>query len=263
METNLRTQLKDFYKQQGIHPLCFDCRHKNYCSQYANPKLGMTEAKMSMVGSQYGKRYPRIAVISLDPPNDGEGTFEEPIHRTTEWVTEHHEEENYQINRPNVHWAMTQIIVKDLLVMFGYSAQPGAAVADERYAGRYIENVSAFFAHINIAKCCMNKERKKQANRHVHQKCGNSYLLKELDILLPEILVSQGKDANKIVGNLFGLAGIADWLPAVKMVPIGDRQSLCMPMDHPSSRQLTKIRQRWPFYVQAVKEWKENNFHSP
>lgn len=259
METNLRTQLNDFYQQQKIHPVGFDCKHKKYCSQYST--LEMTEAKMTMVGSQYGRKYPRIAIISLDPPNDGKETFKSPENRTVEYVTRYHESEDYRINRPNIHWAMTQIIVKDLLVMFGYSAQSNSAVVHESIIDRYIENVSAYFVHVNVAKCCMNNKGKVQAARQVHQMCGNSFVHKELDILLPEILISQGKDANQIVGDLFGLTGIEDLLPITKIVQIGSRQVLWLPMDHPA-RYTGKIHQRWPFYVQAVKKWKEKSLHS-
>lgn len=259
METDFQTQLNAFYQRQKIHPLDFDCRNKIFCRQYSTGD--MTEAKMSMVGSQYGRKYPRITIISLDPPNDDKGTFKLPDCRTTAYVSKYHEEENYRINRPNVHWAMSQIIVKDILVMFGYTSQADSSVVYESYSGREIENVSAFFAHINVAKCSMNNEGKGQADWQVHQKCGNAYLHQELKVLLPEIIVSQGKDANGIIGKLFGFAGIEDRLPASKLVQIRDKQVLWMPMDHPA-RHTGEIRQRWSFYVEAISNWKSVNYDS-
>ena len=262
MDEDLRNQLNDYYKRLKIYPIGFDCKHKRFCKQFSN--LEMTEAKMSMVGSQYGRDFPRIAIISLDPPNDKKGTFKLPENRATEYVTGYHEREDYRCgcDRPNAHWAMTQIIAKDMLVIFDYSAQRGSAVVLESYSGRDIENVSAYFAHVNVAKCCMNNEGKGQAAWQVHQKCGNAFLLKELGILLPEILVSQGKDANQMVGNLFGLIGIEDLLPTTETVQIGEKQILWLPMDHPS-RHTAEIRQRWPYYVMAINKWKAVNYNQP
>lgn len=255
MEANFRLMLDDLYKNQHIHPLDFNCRYVDFCRQYSNKE--MTETKMSMVGNLYGKKYPRIAILSLDPPNDEEGTFKSPGHRTTEYVSSFHENEDYLLKRPNVHWAMTQIIVKDLLSLFGYSGQAGSAVVHESYSGRIIENVSAFFTHINVAKCCMNNEGKGQAAWQVHKRCGSAYLLKELVVLRPEILVSQGKDANEIAAELFGFPGIEDFLPASRMIQISEQQTLWLPMDHPA-RHTAEIRRHWDFYIQAVENWKKD-----
>lgn len=214
----------------------------------------MTEAKMSMVGGQYGDKYPRIVIVSLDPPNDNKGTFKLAVHRTTEYVTSFHEKEDYRITRPNAHWAMTQIIAKDILVMFGYLKRPGVAVVSESYSNREIENVSEYFCHVNVAKCCMNNEGKRQAAWQVHQNCGSTHLLKELEILRPEILISQGKDANEIMAEVLGFLGFENSLPVAKIVNIKEDHVLWMPMDHPS-RHTAEIRKRWSFYVNEIQNW--------
>lgn len=257
MNANLRKQVDKYYWQYKIHPMNFDCKYKAICNQYSNQ--GMTEAKMSMVGSRYGEKYPRICVVSLDPPNDEKRTFTLPDHRIIDYVSRFHEEEDYFLNRPRVHWAMTQIIVKDILVKLGYAAQPHSAVVHESYRNRDIENVSQFFCHINVAKCCMNNEGKGQAARQVHQNCGYSYMIKELEILSPDILLSQGKDANEIMAELLGFRRLIINLPVAEMVQVGKEQVLWMPMDHPA-RHTAEIRQRWPYYLNAINKWKENHF---
>lgn len=194
MENDIRTRLNAYYRQMKIHPENFNCSYKGFCQQFANG--AMTEAKMTMLGSQYGRQYPKIVIISLDPPDDTNKTFKSPNNRTTEYVSWFHEQEDYRVTRPNPHWAMTQIIVRDLLVLFGYAGQPGAAVVAESYAGREIENVSSYFAHVNVAKCCMNNTGKGQAHWQVHQQCAGAYLHDELAVLAPDILISQGKDAK-------------------------------------------------------------------
>ena len=154
MDKNVYRALNDYYHQKGIHPDHFQCPHQSVCRQ--NAYFGnMTEAKMSMVGSAYGTRFPKIVVISLDPPSgkDQKGenkrwNFTEPSQRTIEYISSTHENDDYWINRPNPHWAMTQIIIKDLLLMWGYRSKPNAATVLESYSGRLIENVSAYFAHV-------------------------------------------------------------------------------------------------------------------
>lgn len=252
LEKDIRTGLNDYYRQMNIYPDTFHCPHKCFCEKFADQE--MTEAKMSMVGSLYGKIYPRITVVSLDPPKGREGAFKSPATRKTEFISEFHESEDYFFSPPNIHWAMTQIIVKDILIFWGYPVNSLSAVVDQSYSGRKIENVSAYFSHVNVAKCSMNKNDKGQANFQVHKKCGYSFLLKELEILMPEVIVSQGKNANKIMSNLFKMPGVEDSLPAAKKVHIGRSQTLWLPMDHPSHH-TGEIRLRWTFYVDAIKNW--------
>jgi len=254
IDHSAHSHLTDYYLQQKIHPLQFNCPHQHFCRSFAYQNK-MTETKMSMVGSCYGSKYPRIVVVSLDPPYGNQGDFTEPYQRITDYVAAKSEADDYTLNRPNTHWAATQIIVKDLLCLFGYQSQSGSAVVTESYAGRPIENVSACFAHVNVAKCSMNNPGKGQADKRVHRTCGNAYLREELTILAPDILVTQGNAANEVMADLLGreYAGASD-LPAALQVEVGKRAALWLPMRHPA-RQLAKIRKEWPFYVGAVQAW--------
>jgi hypothetical protein len=255
MNHPIHNELTEFYLQRNIHPEHFNCQHQSFCRRYAYQN-DMTQTKMSMVGSRYGSIYPKIVVVSLDPPYGNSGDFVADYQRTTAYTAAKHEATDYTRNRPNPHWAVTQILVKDLLCLFGYQAQPGAAVMTESYAGRPLENVSACFAHVNVAKCSMNNPGKGQADKRVHRTCGNAYLREELSILAPDILVTQGNAANEVVVELLGreYAGASD-LPAARQVEVGKRAALWLPMRHPA-RQLARIRQEWPFYVGAVLAWK-------
>ena len=73
----------------------------------------------------------------------------------------------------------------------------------------------------------------------------------------PDILISQGKSDNKVMGNLLGQRGVEDQLPAARTVRIGTGTTLWLPMDHPA-RHTAAIRESWPFYVQAIQQWKTN-----
>lgn len=254
MSKTIREQLTEYYKRQRIHPQKFDCQYQHICSSHAHQRI-MTETKMSMVGSKYGTGYPKIVVVSLDPPKGKEGKFVEPHKRTTEYISNTHEAENLTVKRPNPHWAMTHIIVKDVLSYFGYAAQPGAAVVKDSYSGRPIENVTSYFAHVNVAKCSMNNPGKRQAARIVHDNCSKSYLMKELAILEPDILITQGKATNEIMGDLLvGYPVMEKDLPKATEVDVVDYPTLWLPMRHPT-QQLKKIRKDWPLYVHAIREW--------
>ena len=253
MDTLISEQLIQFYDQRGIHPKDFRCQHHNYCRRFAYQGQ-IIETKMSLVGSLYGVRYPKIVVVSLDPPDQGE-KFLLPERRTTEYLAKFTEAENYTVNRPNPHWAMTQIIVKDLLIHLGYTSKSGAAVVKESYSGRIIDNVTPYFAHVNVAKCSMRDPNKRQAAREVHETCSQTYLVQELTILQPDILVTQGKTTNDILGLLLiGKPVMVENLPITYQIDLSGKSVLWMPMRHPT-QQLDKIRRDWPIYEVAMKEW--------
>ncbi|MCD4753462.1 MAG: hypothetical protein K8R40_10355 [Anaerolineaceae bacterium] len=259
MNQDIRKELTRFYKRCRIYPKDFKCPHQDLCQQYAYQQ-DMTEAKMSMVGSLYGKNYPKIVVVSLDPPKGKGDDFKRREQRTSESIAKHHEAEHYCKTHPNRHWAFTQILVKDILVVWGYQAQPNSAIVTESYEKRPIENVSKYFSHVNVAKCSMNKPDQRQARQKVHWKCSSSYLFEELEILQPDLLISQGVNANKNLGRLFGIKITNNKdLPKSEVVKLGQKQCLWLPMRHPSSNQLGTIRKEWTEYLNYINNWKQVN----
>jgi hypothetical protein len=198
-------------------------------------------------------------VISLDPPSGENKKFTEKYQRTTDYVSSISEEDDFNTERLFPHWAMTQIIVKDIISLFGYIAKPHSAVVIESYSGRSIENVSAYFSHVNVAKCSMNNPHRGQAPRIVHETCSSSYLLEEIKILDPEILITQGKTTNQILGRmLVGNSVEESQLPRIELITISSKKVLWLPMHHPT-RQLDKIRSEWSFYEKAILNWAREN----
>jgi hypothetical protein len=263
MTSKYQKILNGFYQTKHIHPEDFHCLQQNTCRQYAY-QGNMTETKMSMVGSLYGEKYPRIVVVSLDPPSgknkenelkNKRWEFIDPHQRTTEFVSSTHEKDDFSVDKVNTHWAMTQIIVKDILELWGYKAHPNAAVVLEEYGGRIKENVSAYFAHVNVAKCSMNNEGQRKGSVVVHQTCSKAYLQEELILLEPDILITQGADTNEILGRiLVGREMLISDLPKNQRITLGGNQILWLPMHHPA-RQLDKIRALWPTYLRDINLW--------
>lgn len=78
-------------------------------------------------------------------------------------------------------------------------------------------------------------------------------MIQELTILKPDLLITQGKTTNEIMGDLLvGRMIIEDDLPRAFEVNIGKSSVLWLPMRHPT-QQLAKIRNDWPFYNRAVR----------
>lgn len=241
------TALTAYYLEKGIHPLNFVCPHATTCKKCAYPNE-MTECRMTHVGSLYGKLYPRIVVVSLDPPS---GLPPEAENRTTE--AEAKRLESYEPDPRNVHWIATHIIVKEILRLWGYPNKPEYATMDQSYSGRKFHNVSKYFAHVNAAKCSMNRKGKKQAPAKVHALCSGSYLKGELAVLQPQILISQGARANKAVGEAYGLyLKPPDHLKAIQPLPTGN--TIWLAMHHPACGGLRHIRKNWPEYIQTIKD---------
>ena len=68
--------------------------------------------------------------------------------------------------------------------------------------GIRVEDAKRHFAHANSAKCCMNKPGRKQADRVLFRNC-QEYLRGELEILCPDVIVTQGAEAKKAVESFY------------------------------------------------------------
>ena len=250
----LHKKINDYYYQKQIHPLEFNCPFEAFC-QSTSPET-ITQAKMSMVGTKYGEYFPRIVVVSLDPPKNFTSK-DEPELRTTQAVTEHDENWDFEKKRPNQHWAKTQIIVKDMLRIFGYPTNENVAVVEKPYGNFIIENVSRYFAHVNVAKCSMNKTDQSQADPCVHKICSFHYLEGELEILKPEIVISQGQGANHALARIFKVESVPA-LPFTKTIPFSDNQVLWMPTLHPSAWRVysTFTDEHWDIYKTQIESWR-------
>ena len=82
----------------------FACNHQAFCGKFAYQGQ-MTGTKLSMVGSRYGESYPRIVVLSLDPPLGSQGAFVLPEQRMIDYVTTYEEARARAPTRPLANWS--------------------------------------------------------------------------------------------------------------------------------------------------------------
>jgi hypothetical protein len=96
-----------------------------------------------------------------------------------------------------------------------------------------IEDTKIDFAHVNSAKCCMNKDGNKKADAVLFRNCRN-YLKEELSILSPKIIVTQGNEAKCAIRNMCeeSLKKFDDYASLIKL---NDSQIFWLHTYHPSN----------------------------
>ena len=176
--------LTAYYEANGILPTAFRCPSRSLCSA-GSPDF--VEAKMSYVGPRYGRDgMPRLAFVSLDP---GSG-WPDPGDRMAEAVRQRTLEDDLARFRKNQHWYRTHEMAQVLLLPF----RPSLVLDDARL----------YFAHVNTVKCRHTQEHSGQASATLFRECSR-FLPGELQLLRPDIVVTQGKYAKEAV--LKGLGG--------------------------------------------------------
>ena len=177
-------RLTAFYESHGISPVDFRCPSRGACS--ANSPH-FTEATASFVGPSYGERtLPRLLFLSLD---SGSGR-RDPQHRTAGAVRMRELAREVATLPKNRHWYRTHEMALELLRQF----EPQLTVADTRL----------YFAHVNSAKCCLNKPGRKQADSTLFENCRR-FIPGELRTLKPDVIVTQGHRAKDAILKSFAV----------------------------------------------------------
>lgn len=171
-------ELKSYLDCQGISANNFKCKHFECCKGDSD---NFTKAKEAYIGTEYVKnRLPRVLFVSLD---SGSGDAE-PEKRTMEAARDWEQTECDPLTIETPHWYETHELAWRMLRKYDPSLQ--------------LKNICPYFAHTNSAKCCQNKARNAQADDRMFENC-REYLPKEIEILNPDILVTQGKKAKWVV----------------------------------------------------------------
>ena len=186
------TTLNAFYEAHGISPVEFRCPSLSACSA-GSPDF--TSAKASYVGPRYGLRHlPRLLFLSLDSGSASPDARQ----RTIEAVRRQNVDCDVAALPKNKHWYRTHELAFALLRQF----RVGLTVPETRL----------YFAHVNSAKCCQNKPRKKQADWTLFDNCRR-FIPGELRILTPDIVVTQGGPAKNAILRSFVVQ--QHWVEAV------------------------------------------------
>ena len=233
--------LTTYYRLNGISALDFYCPHFPSCSQ--NFPSTFTTSKESFVSSKYvTHELPRIVFISLDS-----GSAEtDPVLKTLESVRRWEEEgENVLGLHKNKHWYRTHEFAYTLLRNFKEDLR--------------LEEAKHYFAHINSAKCCENKPGREQASQVLFNNCRR-FIPRELEILDPDIIITQGKWGKLTIDRVFPQLVSPDYIPEslseVKIIAINNHSVIWIETFHPRYTGFhTKNRSHYSQYEMIVREF--------
>ena len=201
MSQSMIEELGQYYKDERIEPVnstgdleamfsLFKCPKKDCCREICKKQYGSesgfkfgvrTESppiSQHYINRSYkGWRIPRIVVISLSPPMP--------------YDEEAQEKDNKGLKQ---HWRETLALVRSLLKPY-FDLEPA----------RYIESentkiIESLFVHLRTSKCCSNANGSSEEHYKVYQNCG-PYLKKEISILKPDVVVTQGNNTNGQAGE--------------------------------------------------------------
>ena len=157
------------------------CRAKHQPSDKApeflfSPRMECIPVSQYYVEREYkGRRIPRIVVVSLSAPKP---ELRQPCPT-----------EASRSCPLNPHWRATTTTVRSLLAPFSCLAPAGN---DKDESTRIIEQL---FVHIRTGKCSSNFNGSGQKPDQLYKNCGG-YLKKEVSILKPDVVVTQGNHAH-------------------------------------------------------------------
>lgn len=226
--------LEKYYRLREIYSEDFQCKHYKACSRGCEERF--TEAKSAFIGTQYEQGIlPRLLFLSSD---SGESD-KNPKNRTPYYVRLQTEQVNGQGIGRYLHWRETHQLAVKLLSQFG--------------SWITMQNVTPYFCHVNSAKCCMNNPGNKQASRILFQNC-REYLLNELVILKPDIIVSQGRESADSLHKILVTDATDLQLDTIRKVMISGRSVLWISTYHPHAckRYWNQKQHKWNDFALAV-----------
>lgn len=232
-------RLDAFYKSNGISPVHFGCPWRSAC---CGDSAAFTEAKASYVGPFFEeRRLPRLLFLSLDPG----GADPRPEERTIEAVRRQNLAMDVEKLPPTRHWYLTHELAFALLRQF----KADLTVPDTRL----------YFAHVQSAKCS-DKPEKEPASERLFDNC-RSFILQELEILNPDIVVTQGNAAVEAIlkGGFIVRQHVRRTVKDARYETAFlefDREMRCLWLQTylPGARSLFQQQRRhcWPLYAKAV-----------
>ena len=268
----LLDKLENYYRESGIFPVnssAFGCKHLEKCrkpkgcdkplaftpldaalSSPSSWRDTFTPGHSALVGSRYEEAVPRLLFVALDlgtvlRDDDPDYNYVLPENRAPAGIRRNHERMMRLVasgrdtaNRPTLR--NTNLLAKAIL-----QDLPGFSAGDD---------FVRFCARVNAVKCTTNKEKRRQADSHLYRNCRErNYLRREINILSPDIIVSQGTHAKETVEHALSVEG--EWACEQVVALEGGKGAVWFPSYHPSSYgPYKKQEKRRNQFVQAIRE---------
>ena len=177
----LLSELRKYYKHNGILSTHFNCPYKKICKGDNHKFYGPKSSYVS-IGYEEGK-LPKILFLSLDPAV----SERDPIKRLPKSIRKIAQNRNVDELPKNLHWYKTHELAFYILKHFKNDLT--------------VEEAKYYFAHVNSVKCSANNPNHKQSRKILFKNCRN-YILGELILLDPDIIITQGLEAKKSIEKL-------------------------------------------------------------
>lgn len=182
--------LSDYYHEKGISALNFNCKHHQNCK--AGYEDRFTTSKEALIGPFFGDlNVPKLLFISLDPGYSTKNPADRTLKQLSDNINDDYAKWVKNLNK-NSHWWRTHEIAFAILSKH------------EALKNLKQEETTKFFAHINSAKCCIDNEGGRKAPSKLFKNC-KEYLAGEVEIINPDIVVTQGEEAFDSIVNSFSI----------------------------------------------------------
>lgn len=247
--------LTRYYTDRGIAAQAFKCRHQADCSRGA---VDFVSAREAFVGSEYEKgTLPRLLFVSLDPANDvvGRSSDDRTIFAVRDWETRQPRPASggHPKFKKQAHWYQTYEFTHRLLAPIARVRGMGPLSFSEMYK---------YFAHTNSAKCKDAAAGTGQGPERVFENC-REFIPGEVEVLRPDIVVTQGKYARESIAGAFELllVGVA---PSpeyrAEVVAVGSRPVLKFETHHPNRKDSEygqEVAGAWRWYARVASTFAE------
>lgn len=233
MEKDYHKILTDYYAMNGL--LASDFRCKNYEQCKAVAKRGeLCKGGSAHIGSNYGNPY-RIVIVSLDRGDNHKGADSAELRTKViegVWTT---------VDQVNQHMTGTKNLLKALL--------------EKKFDKE--ENLFTHYAMTNSAKCCGADGNSSSVHKVLYDNCSD-FSLKEIELLEPELVVTEGQnainalygrfselsdsDVSEIIKHLGGSSKYMEQIikalvsEHIKKLSIGNEFAWLLILPHPSAR---------------------------
>lgn len=191
----LVSRVEDYYREKGISPAGF----KNFGCPYKQDKPGVKGCvncasspskfvcgKEALVTSGYEKHaLPRLLILSAESGRETGRPSRRKAVALREWEEHQYDPEE---GKRTSHWHEVHQIAWHILRCFKSDLE--------------MKHTRYFIAHTNSAKCCVNNKHKSQGRPVLFDNC-REYIGSELELLRPDILVTQGDQAERAVKDHF------------------------------------------------------------
>jgi hypothetical protein len=187
-------ELIAYYRRNSISAMDFNCRDKEKCK---GNNQRFSTAKEPYIGEEYEKgNVPRLLFISLD---SGESDSEDVTKKTLKGVKEAALAWRPSRKDSISHWYRTHEFAWHIFHELNkLGATKNMGWIKDTFHLENLDKIKPYFAHTNSAKCCQNKPHNEQADAALFRNCLNN-VLGEIDILDPDIIVTQGYFARKVL----------------------------------------------------------------